>query len=190
MHHDTPVLLLLDELWLGCELYPLDPLELDELDELDELPALLELLDPLDPLDPLDDELVALDELEEPLVVVAVGSLWSVRFQTAPKSATEATASVQRALRRVAPRLASAWTPAERLAVGVARVTEWTPAGAATPSSAMVTSPSGCATQLSTKPAARSVGVSASPSGFCTRPCSSLRRHVPQEPARQLKSAS
>jgi len=129
--------LLFDEPKLGCELKMLELLELVVLFE-----------DP-EPLTPLD-ELELLDEL---VVVEALTVLWSVRFQIMPKSAMEATASVQRALRRVAARPA-AWAAAAAArpfatvrprAAGTARG-----AGDATPSSAMVTSPCGCATQLST----------------------------------------
>jgi hypothetical protein len=127
-------------------LKPLDPLELDELDEL---------LDPLEL-----DEFVEFDELDEFVllldVVAADEMVWSVRFQTMPKSAIEATARVQRALRRVAARLAAPIAaalppalPARAPAADLARVA-CVGAGVATPSSAMVTSPMGCATQLST----------------------------------------
>jgi hypothetical protein len=150
------VLLLLDEPWLGCVLTPLAPLELVELAPLLELPDVLEPDDELDELD----ELAPLVELLFVAVVdEALAILWSVRFQTRPKSAMEATARLQRALRRAtarpatratrgAPRLAPAPLPLTAGTACVAR--RATGCGAATPSSAMLTSPSGCATQLST----------------------------------------
>lgn len=111
----------------------------------------------------------------------AVGE-WLVSPQTVANMPTAAAARPSRkASRAVSRRL-----PVLTLLVPVF------PTRAATgrPAEASVTSPIGCATQVTTYPAARSEGVSAppSPSPLWTWPATRRSRQVPQAPVRHLKS--